>query len=76
MRSVFDEGQAREDIAELRRRHAEKVATLGRSVDTLAQHVQVLTLDNERLRRALAELGSKVAVHGALKDRAEARWGG
>ena len=69
-RAVFDEGQARKDIADLRRRHAEKVAALERSVDTLAQHVQVLTLDNERLRRALAELGSNVAVHGALKDRA------
>ncbi len=69
-RSVFEEGQARKDIAEVRRRHAEKVAALALSVDTLAQHVQVLTLDNERLRRALAELGSNVAVHGALKDRA------
>ena len=60
----FDERQARKEIAELRRRHAKKVAALELSIDTLAQHVQVLTLDNERLRHALARAGSNVAIHG------------
>ncbi|MFP5319219.1 MAG: hypothetical protein ACLGI2_13135 [Acidimicrobiia bacterium] len=63
----FDERQARNEIADLRRRHAEKVAALELSIDTLAQHVQVLTLDNERLRNALAKAGSNVAVHGTAK---------
>lgn len=62
---VFDERQARKDIADLRRRHAETVAGLQLSVDTLAQHVQVLTLDNQRLRKALGEAGANVALHGA-----------
>ncbi len=53
---------------ELRRRHAEKVAALELSIDTLAQHVQVLTLDNERLRNALAKAGANVAVHGIMKS--------
>jgi hypothetical protein len=63
----FDERQARKEIADLRRGHAEKVSALELSVDTLAQHVQVLTLDNERLRHALAKAGSNVAVHGTAK---------
>jgi hypothetical protein len=66
-RCLFDERQARKEIAELRRRHVEKVAALEVSIDTLAQHVQVLTLDNERLRHALAKAGSNVAVHGTAK---------
>ena len=66
-RCPFDERQARKEIAELRRRHAEKVAALDLSIDTLAQHVQVLTLDNERLRHALVKAGSNVAVHGTAK---------
>lgn len=67
--SLFDERQARKEIAELRRRHAEKVAALELSIDTLAQHVQVLTLDNERLRRALAEAGTTVPLNGAARGR-------
>lgn len=66
-RQLFDERQARKDIADLRRRHAETVAALELSVDTLAQHVQVLTLDNQRLRKALGEAGANVAVHGAAR---------
>jgi hypothetical protein len=62
-RPPFDERQARKEIAELRRRHAEKVTALVTSIDILAQHVQVLTLDNERLRKALAGQGSNVAAH-------------
>lgn len=62
-RPVFDERQARTDIADLRRRHAETVDALQLSVDTLAQHVQILTLDNQRLRKALGEAGANVAVH-------------
>lgn len=66
-RCPFDDRQARREVAELRRRHAEKVAALERAIDTLAQHVQVLSLDNERLRHALAKTGSNVAVHGTAK---------
>lgn len=66
-RPVFDERQARSEMTELRRRHAEKVAVLERSIDTLAQHVQVLTLDNERLRKALADRGGNVAAHRSSK---------
>lgn len=69
-RPVFDERQARRDIADLRRRHGETVAALQLSVDTLAQHVQVLTLDNQRLRKALGEAGANVAVHGAARGSA------
>lgn len=58
-RCPFDERQARKEIAELRRRHAEQVSALELSIDTLAQHVQVLTLDNERLRHALAQCGKQ-----------------
>lgn len=66
-RCPFDERQARNEIAELRRRHAEKVGALELSIDTLVQHVQVLALDNERLRHALAKAGRNVAVHGTAK---------
>jgi hypothetical protein len=66
-RQPFDERQARNEITELRRQHAEKVAALELSIDVLAQHVQVLTLDNERLRDALARAAGNVAVHGTAK---------
>ena len=69
-RAVFDERAARKETAELRRRHAEKVAALELSIDTLAQHVQVLTLDNERLRKALAGPEGNVSVHRPPKDSA------
>lgn len=48
-------------------RHAEKVAVLELSIDTLAQHVQALTLDNERLRRALADPRGNVPAHRSPK---------
>lgn len=69
-RAVFDERLARKETAELRRRHAEKVTALELSIDTLAQHVQVLTLDNERLRKALAGQEGNVSVHRPPKDSA------
>ena len=66
-RPLFDERQARKELTDLRRRHAEKVAALETSIDILAQHVQVLTLDNERLRKALPRPGSNVAAHRSAK---------
>lgn len=66
-RPIFDERQARSELTELRRRHAEKVAVLELSIDTLAQHVQVLTLNNERLRKALADPRGNVAAHRSPK---------
>ena len=69
-RAVFDERAARKETAQLRRRHAEKVTALELSIDTLAQHVQVLTLDNERLRKALAGQEGNVSVHRPPKDSA------
>ncbi|QIJ60660.1 helix-turn-helix domain-containing protein [Streptomyces sp. JB150] len=42
------------ELREARRARYEEITDLRRSVDTLAQHVQVLTLDNERLRAELA----------------------
>lgn len=65
---VFDERAVRKETAELRRRHTEKVAALELSIDTLAQHVQVLTLDNERLRKALAGQEGNILVHRPPKD--------
>ncbi|MEV6057723.1 hypothetical protein [Streptomyces sp. NPDC052107] len=42
------------ELREARRARHEEITDLRRSVDTLAQHVQILTLDNERLRVELA----------------------
>ncbi|MET8291994.1 hypothetical protein ABZV80_43770 [Streptomyces sp. NPDC005132] len=47
------------ELREARRARHEEITDLRRSVDTLAQHVQVLTLDNGRLR---AELGRQNTV--------------
>lgn len=47
-------------MASLRRAHGQRVAALEASIDTLAQHVQVLTLDNERLRRTVATYAGNV----------------
>lgn len=60
---AFAERDARKEMAELRRRHADKVAVLERSIEVLAQHVQALTLDNERLRRAVATGEPNVIQH-------------
>ncbi|WP_371095156.1 hypothetical protein [Streptomyces sanglieri] len=42
------------ELREVRRARHEEITDLRRSVDTLAQCVQALTLDNERLRAELA----------------------
>ena len=47
------------ELREARRARHEEITDLRRSVDTLAQHVQVLTLGNGRLR---AELGRQNTV--------------
>jgi DNA-binding IclR family transcriptional regulator len=49
------------ELREARRARHEEIPDLRRSVDTLAQHVQVLTLDNERLRAELAQQGTVTA---------------
>ncbi|MFF4491538.1 hypothetical protein ACFY0F_34655 [Streptomyces sp. NPDC001544] len=46
------------ELREARRARHEEISDLRRSVDTLAQHVQVLTLDNQRLRAELARHGT------------------
>ncbi len=55
-----DERAARNEMELLRRAHGQRVAALEASIDTLAQHVQVLTLDNERLRRTVATYAGNV----------------
>ncbi|MDQ8706079.1 hypothetical protein RCO28_26915 [Streptomyces sp. LHD-70] len=50
-------------LREARRARHEEITDL-RSVDTLAQHVQVLTLDNERLRANLSQQGTVTAFPG------------
>ncbi len=55
-----DERTARNEMELLRRAHGQRVAALEASIDTLAQHVQMLTLDNERLRRTVATYAGNV----------------
>ncbi|MFB0627600.1 hypothetical protein [Streptomyces sp. AB3(2024)] len=45
-------------LREARRARHEEITDLRQSVDTLAQQVQALTLDNERLRAGLARQGA------------------
>jgi DNA-binding MurR/RpiR family transcriptional regulator len=54
------------ELREARRARHEEITDLLRSVDTLAQHVQVLTLDNERLRAELAQQGTVTAFPGPI----------
>jgi len=49
-----DDTSLRAELATTKRAHTETVRELRASVDTLAQHVQVLTLENHALRRSLA----------------------
>ncbi|MFI7097641.1 hypothetical protein [Streptomyces lydicus] len=46
------------EIHEARRARHQEITDLRRSVDTLAQRVQALTLDNEHLRAELAQQGT------------------
>lgn len=57
---AIEQRAIRDEMASLRRAHGERVAALEASVNTLAQHVQVLTLDNERLRRTVATYAGNV----------------
>lgn len=50
------------ELREARRARHEEIADLRRSVDVLAQHVQVLTLDNLALRTALDQHGTVVSL--------------
>ncbi|WP_030019300.1 helix-turn-helix domain-containing protein [Streptomyces monomycini] len=54
------------ELREARRARHEEITDLRRSVDTLAQHVQVLTLDNERLRAEFAQQGTVTAFPGPI----------
>jgi hypothetical protein len=49
-----DDTALRAELAATKRAHAETVRQLRASIDTLAQHVQVLTLENHALRTSLA----------------------
>ncbi|TQK43158.1 hypothetical protein FBY35_4609 [Streptomyces sp. SLBN-118] len=46
------------ELREARRARHDEISGLRRSVDTLAQHVQALTLDNQRLRAELVRKGT------------------
>jgi type I site-specific restriction endonuclease len=56
-----DISELRKELADTKRANNKAVKELEGSIDILAQHVQVLTLDNERLRKAVEAKGSTVA---------------
>lgn len=51
--SDTDMGGLRKEVADAKRANNKTIKVLEGSIDILAQHVQVLTLDNQRLRKAL-----------------------
>jgi hypothetical protein len=53
-------GGLRKELADTKRANNKTIRALEGSIDILAQHVQVLTLDNERLRKALECKGPTV----------------
>ncbi|WP_127356140.1 hypothetical protein [Actinacidiphila soli] len=56
------------ELREARRARHEEITDLRRSVDTLAQHVQALTLDNQALRAELGLRGSISTLPAARHD--------
>lgn len=61
------------ELREARRARHEEITDLRRSVDTLAQQVQALTLDNERLRAELARCSGLVVLPVAETARTRSR---
>lgn len=60
-----DDITLRRQLADAKRTHAETVRALRASIDTLAQHVQVLTLENHALRRSAGHDATVVPLPGA-----------